>query len=516
MSMMGPLRTRSGSYESAEEAIGCLGPVAGGPLVSLARKGELRTALFGVLLCGVAFLVPVASAAGTVARVSARAVRSRITFGAATAIGGEVGVGPLGSPGVRVVVQADAYPFDGSWRRAVVTITRVDGSYSAVVRPGRSTRYRAVVSASGARSAPTRIVVSEAVRTRVRALRLGRVRVTVVSRHPRDLAWGGRRALWFLAEGYSRRFVLVRRTRTVQHGTLTRIAATLTVAAGHFRYAECFSAPGAGALDLAGSHPRCHHRTFVVRRPHGPIGPHRSVTFYDGRGDAPAGFPLARGVAAARAYLVHRVGRTAFAVVDTEGRARGAHVHRRFVSASVVKAMLLVGYLRELVRANRPLGLRSRALLYPMIHVSDNAAATAVWHRLGNAGLYRIAGAAGMTDYSVSGSWATSQISAADQARFFFRLDGLLPSRFRGYARRLLSGIAGYESWGIPRVARPYWHVLFKGGWRSTALGQLVHQSARLERRGRTFSVAVMTDGDPSMSYGIGTIEGVTRGLLYP
>jgi hypothetical protein len=56
--------------------------------------------------------------------------------------------------------------------------------------------------------------------------------------------------------------------------------------------------------------------------------------------------------------------------------------------------------------------------------------------------------------------------------------------------------------------------VFFKGGWRGTVLGQLVHQVARLERGPLRFSLAVMTDGDPSMGYGIGTIRGVAARLL--
>jgi hypothetical protein len=134
---------------------------------------------------------------------------------------------------------------------------------------------------------------------------------------------------------------------------------------------------------------------------------------------------------------------------------------------------------------------------------------------VGDSGLYSVARAAGMTDFSIVGIWANAQISAADQAKFFFEMDSLIPREYVGYARFLLSTIAGYESWGIPAVARPRgYSVFFKGGWRGTGLGQLVHQVGRLERHGTRFSMAVMTDGDPSMGYGIGTIESVTGSLL--
>jgi hypothetical protein len=134
---------------------------------------------------------------------------------------------------------------------------------------------------------------------------------------------------------------------------------------------------------------------------------------------------------------------------------------------------------------------------------------------VGDAALYRLAHRAGMTDFSIVGIWANAQISPADQAKFFFNMDSLIPPQFVGYARYLLSTIAGFESWGIPAVARPRGYaVFFKGGWRGTGLGQLVHQVARLEGHGRRFALAVMTDGDPSMGYGIGTIQGVTGSLL--
>ncbi len=150
-----------------------------------------------------------------------------------------------------------------------------------------------------------------------------------------------------------------------------------------------------------------------------------------------------------------------------------------------------------------------------MIHVSDNTAATKCWSIVGNDGLYALAHAAGMTEFSVSTDWGSAMISAADQARFFFEMDRLIPPEFDGYARSLLSTIADYESWGIPAIARPLGYtVFFKGGWRPSPDTYLVHQIARLEIHHHTFSLAVVTDGDPDMSYGIDTIQGVTAALL--
>ena len=42
----------------------------------------------------------------------------------------------------------------------------------------------------------------------------------------------------------------------------------------------------------------------------------------------------------------------------------------------------------------------------------------------------------------------------------------------------------------------------------------LFNEAARLERGGVTFTIAVFTDGDPSMDYGEQTIEGVAAALL--
>jgi len=356
---------------------------------------------------------------------------------------------------------------------------------------------------SGAAPGPKR----ERVTATVKYLPLGRARLTIVSRHPANLHWGGRTVHWYRglrARGRLRE-VAVGRTREVGPG-VTRMRTTIALpVAGRFRFAACFSAPKQNAFGLGKSHGPCGRHRF-----RGPAG-----SPYVGSGVAPVGYPKPAAVATARRYLRRRGAYTAFATVDSQGRIAGSHLHRTFVSASVVKAMLLVAYLRMLAAEHRGIDADSSALLTPMIEVSDNDAAAAVWYRVGEPRVQALARRTGMTDFSANGYWSNAQISAADQARFFFHMERAIPRRFRPFARHLLSHIVDYESWGIPAVALPRgWRVYFKGGWRTTDRGQLVHQAARLQRPHARLAIAVLTDGDPSMSYGIETIEGVTARLL--
>jgi hypothetical protein len=400
-------------------------------------------------------------------------------------------------PGAEVGLSSAPYPYPPARQIATVSVA-ADGTYSFRVAPDRDTRYRVLVLGTAAHAVVEVDVVGRTV-TKVRALPLGRAGVTVLVFHPRDLRWNGARLRWWFATGRHGRFAATTSTRAKRlspYATMLRTVVTLP--AGPFRWRVCLHAPD-------------DHALLSPQRPPGCSG-----RGYQGAGSLPRGYPAPAAVARAARFLSHRSGRTAFAVVDSEGRLSGVHEHWTFVSASVVKAMLLVAYLRRLdAHGQRRIDPSSASFLYPMIHVSDNSAATQTWSIVGDSGLYSVAHAAGMTDFSIVGIWANAQISAADQARFFFEMDSLVPREFVGYARFLLSTIADYESWGIPAIARPRgYRTFFKGGWRGTGLGQLVHQVGRLEGHGRRFSIAVMTDGDPSMGYGISTIQGVTASLL--
>jgi hypothetical protein len=149
-----------------------------------------------------------------------------------------------------------------------------------------------------------------------------------------------------------------------------------------------------------------------------------------------------------------------------------------------------------------------------VIQRSDNASASVVYGNVGDAALYRLAAEAEMTRFDVSGKWTSARITAADQVRLFARIDTLTPAKYRGYARRLLASVVPSQAWGIPEISRPRWMTLSKGGWRHTSRGHLVHQVARLERRGLFVAIAVLTDGNPSDPYGRATIRGIAARLL--
>jgi hypothetical protein len=404
---------------------------------------------------------------------------------------GHVTNAPSGS---RVKLYRRPFPYNKPHLMATLTPSST-GAFSFKTAPQRNTRYVARVTNTSA-SAATKVGVFGGLKIKVQALPLGRAGITLIVHHPADLHWSGTKARWFFKTSAHPTFYETPSTVTERlNAKTTELHKVVVLPAGNFRWRVCFFVPGEHALLNTRRPPGCHDRGYY------------------GNGSLPVGFPGPAAISRAIHFEAGRIGRTSFAVMDSEGRLHGRNIHYRYRSASVVKAMLLVAYLRR----KQSLGQHTitsydRSILDPMIEVSDNNAATRCWQIVGDTRLYALAHAAHMTDFSIVGIWANAMISPADQARYFFEMDSLIPREFVGYADYLLSHIVSYESWGIPAVARPRgYQVWFKGGWIPP---YLVHQAARLEGHGKRFAMAVMTDGDPSFSYGIGTIQGVASNLL--
>jgi hypothetical protein len=222
-------------------------------------------------------------------------------------------------------------------------------------------------------------------------------------------------------------------------------------------------------------------------------------------------FPQAAAIASAARWLQHRSGLVGFAIVDDSGRMRGYHLNLDFASASVVKAMLLVQYLRT----HGSISTTTRARLARMIIVSDNVAASQIFAVVGQRGLTACAHVVGMTHFSVGSNWALAQITAADQARLFISMGSFVPVQYRSWVRYLFGHITPAHHWGIPAVAGPAgWRVFFKGGYMPYGSGVVVHQASRLERNGVVFSLVVLTSGRETLDYGIGTLRGAAQRVL--
>jgi hypothetical protein len=234
------------------------------------------------------------------------------------------------------------------------------------------------------------------------------------------------------------------------------------------------------------------------------------------REGALAGVDWKKRVRAATKVAKSRAGHVAFALRGG-GVKRGFEADDRFSSASVVKAMLLVAYLRE--NANRKLSDSERERLKIMIKRSDNDAATEVRDIIGNGALERLADKAGFDCFATSASsWGSTQICAKDMVLFMKGIERLLPKRHRGYAMTLLKRIVRKQRWGIPEAIGKGWTPFYKGGWHDDAPDNWrVHQIALLRGpAGEEVGVAVLSSGQPSKKYGTETVKKVANALIGP
>ena len=215
---------------------------------------------------------------------------------------------------------------------------------------------------------------------------------------------------------------------------------------------------------------------------------------------------------AARAFAATRPGTVSYAVRTPCG-AWDRAPDRVVPTASLLKPLLLVAYLRRPEVRSRALTARERTLLGPMIRRSANAPANDLVARLGAAAIERAARRSGLRRFRLRSPWGVSDTTARDQARFWLTIDRRVPPRHRAYARTLLGGVVPSQRWGVAEVAPRGWRLYFKGGWGGST-GWAGHQSALLVRGRERVSLSILTRDQGSHAAGTRTLEGVARRLL--
>ncbi|MYR54900.1 hypothetical protein GTY54_01100 [Streptomyces sp. SID625] len=202
-------------------------------------------------------------------------------------------------------------------------------------------------------------------------------------------------------------------------------------------------------------------------------------------------------------------------------------------TASIIKVDILAAALLRAQDAGRTLTAEERAYAEPMIRRSDNASANALWRQIGEApGLEAANRRLGLTE-TRGGSgprWGLTRTTASDQIRLLRAVfapesggtgsggtagGGALNAASRSYVRTLMNGIADDQDWGVSAAGSPAGAAL-KNGWlqRSTSGLWDVNSVGRVTVNGRPCLVAVLSDGNASMSEGVSLVERTARAAV--
>ncbi|TJZ55571.1 serine hydrolase [Streptomyces piniterrae] len=192
-----------------------------------------------------------------------------------------------------------------------------------------------------------------------------------------------------------------------------------------------------------------------------------------------------------------------------------------FDSASVVKVTVLCALLRQAEEARRTLTPQEVRWATDMITKSDNNATTALWRELGPAGIQRFLGLAGMwhTVPGARGAWGLTQITAGDQLKLMQLLtepnpgaQAVLSPSSRAYVLDLMRRVVPGQRWGVPAGAPPVVTTHVKNGWLPRAAnGWRVHSVGVFTGGGHDYGMAVLSHGNRTMEYGVGTVEAAAR-----
>ncbi|MGI9006700.1 MAG: serine hydrolase [Streptosporangiaceae bacterium] len=191
------------------------------------------------------------------------------------------------------------------------------------------------------------------------------------------------------------------------------------------------------------------------------------------------------------------------------------HATWHFYAASAIKATILAALLRKAQEQHRNLTTNEKHLAWLMITQSDNDAATALWNDVGFSHLQHFLRLAKMSETELNHAWGLSLLTAHDETLLLALLGGpnrILSLASRVYAQYLMSHVIASQRWGVPAGAPHSVTVHVKNGWlpypvsddwEINSIGFFTRQHPQ-----RVYTIAVLTHANPTMAYGIDTIEG--------
>ncbi|HEY2553265.1 MAG TPA: serine hydrolase [Streptosporangiaceae bacterium] len=187
-----------------------------------------------------------------------------------------------------------------------------------------------------------------------------------------------------------------------------------------------------------------------------------------------------------------------------------------FHSASIVKVIILGTLLHDLAVKHQFLTSQEVTLTTEMITESSNDAATTLWDQLGMRKLRRFLRLAKMThtELGQNGYWGLTQVTANDELillRLLTFRNSVLDKPSRAYALKLMAHVIASQRWGVPAGAPASVTVHVKNGWLPDPQLWVINSIGAFTSRSRVYRIVVLTRGNPSMTYGVDTVQRVAE-----
>jgi hypothetical protein len=225
----------------------------------------------------------------------------------------------------------------------------------------------------------------------------------------------------------------------------------------------------------------------------------------------------------AQAFLESRSGKPGVAVVVPEHRTIYTfNGDEPSPMASVAKVAIMLTTMNRAVQEGRDLTDWEIQLLGPMITESDNDSTDILWDAIGGGpAVEAYMRSIGIVDIAPNQSyaWGTSRASAKAMALLLAQLafGDILTRPLREMSIALLNSVTPSQRWGvtagIASEPPPGTVIGLKDGWYPARYAWWVNSTGMLiPADGRPpYTIAVLSRGQPSMEYGIATIEGVAQ-----
>jgi len=169
--------------------------------------------------------------------------------------------------------------------------------------------------------------------------------------------------------------------------------------------------------------------------------------------------------------------------------------------------------LRKDQEKGRSLTYAERVRAWRMITYSDNSSATWLWNDVRRWWLQHFLNLAHMshTILGSDGYWGLTRVTAYDeslQLRLLAHKNSVLTSAHRWYELYLMAHVVASQRWGTPVGVPSSYTVHLKNGWLPlSGYGWFINSLGAFTKTGSTYTMDVLTDHNPTMSYGVTTVE---------